>query len=438
MISTKNPRVIVAEILTEALHEEQPLMATVKLKAKKLSVSDASFLKELVNGILRNKLFLEGILDILLEKPFKSKSIKAKYAILAGLYQLAFLNTPNHAAVNETVKAVGELGFDTLKGLTNAVMHGYLRKKAEIDERLNKSYETKYSFPQWLISDIKSAYGKSLGSILEQSNNHPPLTIRINTAKVSLSDYINLLAEKGLAGTPVEGVPCALTVTPAVNAEELPLFKEGFVFIQDAAAQQAAIFLDPQPGEVILDACAAPGGKTTHILEICPEIKDLVALDLDEGRLKRVKDNLHRLGLEAKIIAADASSKDHSWSPYPQFDRILLDAPCSATGVIRRHPDIKWLRTPEEIKSIVKLQREILENMWQMLKSGGIMLYATCSIEPVENTLQIKQFLSEHKDAELIPLKQDESADNPGLQILPGQNSMDGFFYARLKKNFVY
>ena len=177
---------------------------------------------------------------------------------------------------------------------------------------------------------------------------------------------------------------------------------------------------------------------TTHILEICPEIKDLVALDLDEGRLKRVKDNLHRLGLEAKVIAADASSKDHSWSPYPQFDRILLDAPCSATGVIRRHPDIKWLRTPEEIKSIVKLQREILENMWQMLKSGGIMLYATCSIEPVENTLQIKQFLSEHKDAELIPLKQDESADNPGLQILPGQNSMDGFFYARLKKNFVY
>lgn len=435
MISSRNPRTLAAEIITEALHDGQPLMATVRKKAKAMSSQDASFLKELVNGILRHKLYLEGILDALVEKPFKAKNIRVKYAIMAGLYQLAFLNTPHHAAVNETVKAVGELGFDTLKGLTNAVMHGYLRKKEELEQKLYKSYETRYSFPQWLITDIKAAYGKSLGMVLENLNRHPPLTVRVNTAKCPMDEYIKLLADNGLTGTPVPTVPCALVITPPVNTEKLPLFDSGAVFIQDAAAQQAAIFLNPQPGDIILDACAAPGGKTTHILELCPEVKDLVAMDLDEGRLMRVKENLQRLRLKAKVISADASSRNHSWSPYSEYDRILLDAPCSATGVIRRHPDIKWLRTPDEIKSIVKLQRQILENMWQMLKPDGIMLYATCSIEPVENTLQIKNFLFEHSDAELIPLTKGETAENPGLQILPGLNDMDGFYYAKMKKN---
>lgn len=435
MINSKNPRTLAAEIITEALHDGQPLMATVRKKAKTMSSQDASFLKELVNGILRHKLYLEGIVDAFVEKPFKAKNIKVKYAIMAGLYQLAFLNTPHHAAVNETVKAVGELGFDTLKGLTNAVMHGYLRKKGELEQQLNKSYETRYSFPQWLITDIKAAYGKSLGTVLENLNRHPPLTVRVNTAKCPIDEYIKLLSDNGLTGTPVPKVPCALVITPPVNTEKLPLFDSGAVFIQDAAAQQAAIFLDPQPGDIILDACAAPGGKTTHILELCPDVKDLVAMDLDEGRLMRVRENLQRLRLKAKVVSADASSEDHSWSPYSAYDRILLDAPCSATGVIRRHPDIKWLRTPDEIKSIVKLQRQILENMWQMLKPGGIMLYATCSIEPEENTLQIKNFLSEHSDAELIPLTEEETAENPGLQILPGLDDMDGFFYAKMKKN---
>ena len=449
MISCSNPRSVAASVLYEALHEKKPLMATVRQYTSPqkavLSSADVSFLKELINGILRNLTCLEFICDKLTARPFSQKNLRAKYIIITGLYQIKFMNTPPHAAVNETVKIMGELGLANLKGLANAVLRNYIRRKDEFEDLINKSYETKYSFPQWLISDLKKNYGKTLPVILEESNQHPPLSVRVNTAKYSIEKYMEILSHNGMTGSRSSFVPGAVFVTPPVNAENLPLFNEGIVFIQDSAAQYASILLDAKPDEVILDACAAPGGKTTHILELYPEIKDLVAMDMDKGRLIRVKDNLKRLSLEnrVRIAVADATSPDRSWSPYEQYDRILLDAPCSATGVIRRHPDIKWLRTPEEITSIVEIQKKIIENLWQMLKPGGIMLYTTCSIMPQENSCQISNFLSSHQDARLIPLTEMETVDKPGLQFLPGRGCMecsnlndntDGFFYAKIQK----
>ena len=289
--------------------------------------------------------------------------------------------------------------------------------------------------PEEFVKRMKEMLGDEAEAFFDTYNEEHYQALRLNPLKVrNLSEAAAGMKDRfGLRQVPwcLPGYYYEADTRPGRH----PYHFAGVYYIQEPSAMAVGELACVKPGERVLDLCAAPGGKTTHILEICPEVKELVAMDLDRGRLKRVRDNLDRLGLSATVVSADAASPDHSWSPYPQYDRILLDAPCSATGVIRRHPDIKWLRTPDEIKSIVELQRQILENMWQMLKSGGIMLYATCSIEPAENTLQIKEFLREHAEAELIPLTEGETAENPGLQILPGQNGMDGFFYAKLKKN---
>ncbi len=434
MTRARNPREAAAEVLAGTLDERRPPGPALKKLGGEMSPEDAAFLRELVFGVLRRRLFLEGIVGALAARPLRRKALRARLAILAGLYQIAFLGTPAHAAVSETVNAVAGLGFPELRGFANAILRGYLRGREEIDRKLNASPETRYSFPGWLISDLAEAWGDELEPILEASNARPPFTVRVNPRLCPPERYAALLAARGLSARPVPGAPAALVVSPPVNAAELPLFAEGAVFVQDAAAQLAAPLLDPRPGEAILDACAAPGGKTTHILELCPGA-DVVAADADADRLALLSANLRRLGQKAEVVRADAADPDLSWSPRAAYDKILIDAPCSATGVIRRHPDVKWLRTPGEIAAIAGVQRKILENMWRLLKPGGIMIYATCSIEPRENSLQIENFLARHPDCAPVPLAPDGAPARPGLQILPGRNGMDGFFYAKLAKS---
>lgn len=429
-----NVRALSALAVQKVLVSKEPLNAALKIYSEGLNNQEKGLLGLLSYGILRNYYFLEGAVNKLLNRPIPRKHTLVNFILACGIYQLNFTRVASHAAVNETIVAMEQLGFYSYKGLANAVLRNYIRNQEEINNELSKSYETLYSFPQWMIEKLKNSYGKRLGEILKNSNEHPPMWIRINKTKCSVEEYIKLLIEKKITFEKTEISPYSLKLTHPIEVNELPLFKEGGVFIQDAAAQYASIILEAKPGDIVLDCCCAPGGKTTHINELYPQIKELVALDSQDDRLTRVADNLCRLNQKATLVCYDAAAPAADWSPYPMYDRILLDAPCSATGVIRRHPDIKWLRTEENIAEINHLQIKILNNIWSILKPGGILVYATCSIMPEENSKLISNFLKDTPDAELYTFTDNESIDAPGLQRLPGENDMDGFYYARLKK----
>ena len=262
----------------------------------------------------------------------------------------------------------------------------------------------------------------------------PPVWLRVNQRQTDVNSYAAHLESDNVAYSTSAEHPDALILHKPRDIRSLPGFEQGWFAIQDGAAQLAAAYLSPQKHDRILDCCAAPGGKTCHILEIEPDLRECIALDVDQARLKRVEENLQRLAHKATLITGDASQPD-TWWDGQQFDRILLDAPCSATGIIRRHPDIKWLRKKSDIEVLVDLQKQILKNIWPLLKPGGTLLYATCSILPEENTQQVASFLASTPDAELLKIEEDESETEPGRQILPGEGQMDGFYYARLLKS---
>ena len=260
----------------------------------------------------------------------------------------------------------------------------------------------------------------------------PPMWIRANVSQQTSDEYQQQLAKLDINIAAIESNTRALKLDQAIDVNKLPNFTAGAASVQDAAAQQSARLLDCQPGEHILDCCAAPGGKTCHLIELTPDIASVTALDVDERRLARVQENLERIGLTAKLQCGDATDPE-SWWDGTLYDRILLDAPCSATGVIRRHPDIKWLRKADDIAALAELQAQILTKMWSLLKPGGTLLYATCSVLPQENSQQITKFLASQSDAQLIDLP--EYKGNVGWQILPGEQDMDGFYYAKLVKS---
>lgn len=437
MISKSNKnyvsaRAISSLIVQEIVEQAKPLNVVISQKLQP-SHKDYSFICDLVYGTIRNYYFLDGIYKKFTTKPLQKKYDVVRFIILVGLFQIANNRNQLHAVINETVNVIEELNFPNLKPFGNAILRNYSRNIYKVNNELFRSYETKFSFPQWFIQILKDEYKSKLSSILESLNKHPPMWIRINSNKFSLDKYITELQKIGINATKSENIPSALLLDKPLNVCSLPFFNEGVVFVQDAAAQFASYLLDAQKDDIVLDCCCAPGGKTTHIIELYPSIKELVAIDNQEQRLKRVKENLSRLNQSANVICCDASG-DTSWSPYSQYDRILLDAPCSATGVIRRHPDIKLLRQLDDIHNIVQLQYKILENMWKILKTKGILVYVTCSILPQENKNNIKRFLSEHKDAKLIPITSNETSENPGFQRLPCDENMDGFYYAKLQK----
>ena len=426
-------RASAAKVLYQVVDKGQSLTSALPIAQQLLPAKDRALLQEICYGVLRWLPRLEFISRELMSKPLIGKQRPIHFLILTGLYQLNYMRVPAHAAVAETVNAVKVLKSPKLSGLVNAILRNYQRQQAQLEANADGNDSCKFGHPGWLIKRIKAAYPDQWQAVLMANNQRPPMWIRVNQQHHNRADYQALLAADEISSEIMASADSALRLAQPTDVYKLAGFAEGHCSVQDGAAQFAAQFLDAQPGELVLDACAAPGGKTAHILERQPALKHLVAVDFDATRLARVQENLTRMQLNAELIHGDAS-KPETWWKGDKFDRILLDAPCSATGVIRRHPDIKWLRRDSDIDTLVQLQAKILDAMWLQLKPGGTLLYATCSILSAENSEQIAQFLARTPDAKSIALSPDSANQASSWQILPDTQGMDGFFYAKLQK----
>ncbi len=396
---------------------------------------ERALVQELCYGVLRWWLRLRWIAGNLLERPLKRRDGDLLALIMIGIYQLLYMRVPSHAAVTETVEAARGLGKPWASGLVNAVLRNLIRNQDDLIARIGEDESTELSCPDWLLGSIRKAWPQQWRVILEALNQRPPMSLRVNLGRGSRDGYLERLQAQGIAASPIPGVMSGIVLDRPQEVFGLPGFADGMVSVQDGGAQVAAELLDLQPGQAVLDLCAAPGGKACHILEIAPVDLSLTAVDIDPDRLQLVEENLERLGLTATLYSGDAADPDGAWAKV-SYDRILLDVPCSATGVIRRHPDIKMLRRPEDIAALVELQGRILHSAWSLLKPGGVLVYATCSLLPRENEKQVAGFLSNNRDALELPIHATWGyARSVGRQILPGEGSMDGFFYARLKKH---
>jgi len=420
--SQKNPRTEAARILQAVIYKGESLTAA-------LANNDSPMVSDLCYGSLRWHEPLNYLLDELMSKKLKNKDKDIECLIRVGLYQIIYQKTPDHAAVAETVSALKGLKKPWAKNLVNAVLRNFLRGQEKLLKQTEEYWPAKFAFPQWLLDRIKNSYPDNWAEILSESNKRAPMTLRVNLTHQSRDEYLKKLNTINIEANANQSIATAITLVNPQNVFDLPGFNDGDVSVQDAAAQGASILLDCKDGMTILDACAAPGGKTGHILETAVDLK-VIAVDSSETRLKRVEENLTRLKQKATVIVSDALETDN-FAQDILFDRILLDAPCSATGVIRRHPDIKVLRRNSDIKPLQQLQSNILDALWKKLKPSGIMLYATCSILPDENENQIQAFVNRHNDAEIISIPK---AQGLGRQIFPGDEGMDGFYYAKLLK----
>lgn len=399
---------------------------------------ERNFTQNLVLGTIRWQGRLEAIRAQLLKKKLKTKDEDINQLILLGLYQIIYMDTPEHAAVSETVAVVQKLKKPWAKALINGVLRNFLRNQEEICAEADLKPAQKFAHPQWLFKKLRKAYPDDWQSIMQANNEIAPLTLRVNSMQQSREAFLKSLESADIKASLHPLAPQGIQLEQSTDISALPSYEEGGFSVQDGAAQQAANILQPQSNEHILDACAAPGGKTTHLLELSNNQAKVLALEVEPERIDRLAENLYRLDLEADYQVGDASQPEQWWDGLP-FDKILLDAPCSATGIIRRHPDIKQHRTEEDITALVETQAEILEALWPTLKTGGQLLYATCSTLPDENTQQMAAFTAKHQDAKVIELNLPESVtfDTPGYQYLPGRpqtHPMDGFFYCLLEK----
>ncbi len=426
-----NTRLLAARVLSRVLQDGQSLTAALESVSHSIESSqDKAFVQAICYGVCRQYHRLDFMLSQLLNKPLKDNEVKA--LALVGLYQLSFMRVKPHAAVSETVVAAKKKPW--AKALLNALLRGYLREQEVLDAKANQNRSAAVSHPDWLINRVEQDWPEHAAQIFHENNQQPPMVLRVNLARTDRESYLQQLAEQGITGSAVDFCPTAIVLDKPVGVELLPEFAAGWVSVQDTAAQLAASLLDVQAGQRVLDLCAAPGGKTAHIFESQPQLKELVAVDIEANRMQRVAENCQRLKLSPTLIVGDAAQPESWWNGHT-FERILVDAPCSALGVIRRHPDIKLLRRPEDIAVLQGLQRDILNAAWSMLASGGVLLYATCSVLKQENEQQIHDFLATHADAVELPIHAEWGiAATHGRQILTGTATMDGFYYARLGK----
>lgn len=396
---------------------------------------ERSLLKQLCFGTLRWQPCLALYLEVLITKPLRAKDLEIHALLMIGLYQLLHLRVAEHAVVNETVTATKALKRPWARAMVNAVLRNFLRRKEALAEELSPRRAFQSAHPDWLVGAFKHAWSEPRTSeIIAANNARAPMTLRVNTAHGSRSDYLGRLRTAGLEAKTIELTDSGIQLTSPVDVSQLPGFDLGDCSVQDGAAQLAAPLLVLEPGQRVLDACSAPGGKTGHIAEAQPDLETLLALDSDPRRLQRVHDNLTRLGLDAELCEADASDLG-AWWDQQLFDRILLDAPCSATGVIRRHPDIKLLRTAADIENLAAIQGRLLQSLWPTLKNNGVLVYATCSVLPRENDQVIEKFLHAHSDAQIYAIDADWGLQtNFGRQLFPLIGGQDGFYYARLQK----
>jgi len=390
-----------------------------------LSDQQRGAIQDISYGVLRFYGQLDTLLSLLLKKPIKKQDVRC--LLLVGLYQLQYSKAASYAVVNYAVSASLSLSYGKgAKGLINAVLREFIRQRETLLITANIKEVGKYSHPQWWIDKLRNQYPRDYSAVLKASNQRPPMTLRVNQKKIGILEYLSQLNDHNFSAQVTSNN--ALILEHSVAVEKLPGFTAGMVSVQDAGAQLAAEFLDVHDGMRILDACAAPGGKSGHLLELADI--DLTTLDNSPARLALVKQNFTRLAFKKyRIVCGDASTPSEWWDG-KLFDRILADVPCSASGVVRRHPDIKWLRRPSDIAQFSSIQQKILNALWQTLARDGKLLYVTCSIFFEENKLQVEEFLLHHSDARIVPLPMVEALDG---QLLPSSQH-DGFFYTLLQK----
>ena len=424
-------RAAAARVLGEVLAGHSLNQALPPMLAR-VSERDRALLQQLCYGSLRHAPRMQAILSQLLDKPLRDKDRDLQGLLLCGLYQVQDMRIPDHAAVAATVGATKALKKQWAKGMVNAVLRRYLRERETLAETLDEA--TSASHPAWLYQKLQEQWPHAAASIIEANNLQPPMSLRVNSARLSRDSYLAILSEQGIAAQAGAISPQSIQLTQARDVLELPGFTSGEVSVQDEAAQVAALLLQANPGERVLDACAAPGGKACHILELQPELGELVAMDVDEQRLQKVAENLQRLSLQATLVAGDATQPPAQLQ-LASFDRILVDAPCSASGVIRRHPDVKVLRRASDVDKLAEQQLDILRGLWPLLKVGGTLLYATCSVLDEENSQVVNRFLAEHEGVELCSIEGDWGASAAcGRQLLPAAHGTDGLFYSLLRK----
>lgn len=422
-------RAVAARVLL-AVEQGESLSQCLPAEAHFLDPELRPQLQALCYGTCRWFHRLDGELNSRLRKPLRKQDRIIHHLMLAALFQLRFSANPSYAVLNETVEACKALGKTPLAGLVNGVLRAAEREGAPAPT----SDESRYSHPTWIIEKLRHNWPDHWQTILDANNAQAPMTLRVNQMHGSREDYLERLEEAGIPGRATRFAPHGIQLDRPVPVDLLPGFAEGHASVQDEAAQLCTQWLEPQPGQRILDACAAPGGKTCAILEAIGNQGTVVAIDESADRLPRIYDNLDRLQLTATLVEADAADVGQWWDGEP-FDAILLDVPCSATGVIRRHPDIKLLRRETDITPLASIQMGLLASLWQTLAPGGRLVYATCSVFPQENSRIIRRFLSQQSDARLL----DEPAawgmdTGHGRQLLPDPDSHDGFFYACLTK----
>lgn len=428
------PRRQCLAVLTRVILKGESLTTALADETRDLPPRDAAWSRALAYVTLRWYIRLEAMVDGMLERPLKPRDAIIRVLLCQGLAEIFHFGTPDHAAVRETAELARTVQRPGSVGLVNALLRRALREREELTAVMDRSPATRYACPTWLIAGIREAFPGQSQAVLEASTGAAPMTLRVNLARRSREQIQQQLSASGIVSEPHPWVPTALTLAEPMDVHELPGFAEGLVSVQDAAAQLAALLLAPQAGERVLDACAAPGGKTGHLLERADGELDLLALDVDGGRLGLVRDNLRRLRYAAQMRIGDLADPQ-SWWDGASFDAVLLDAPCSATGVIRRHPDIKLLRRPSDIADLAARQRQLLAAAWDLLRPGGRLLYATCSLLRAENDAVVSAWLSDRSDARVVGLDFPGGIERDvGRAIALGTAGMDGFYYALLER----
>ena len=422
-------------LAAQALHAivaGESLRAAFAAFSTKLSDSrDRALLSALLHAGARWWLRFDAALDTLLAQPVRVREPHVHALLVLGLVQLEILRLPPYAAVAATVDATRALGRPKFAGLVNAVLRRWLRETDARNAQLDSDPLTRSAHPHWMLDAFARDWPAQRETILAGNNAEAPLTLRVNRRNSKRADYVQQLLGSDVVASAPPGLPDALLLAESTDVTALPGYAQGAFSVQDGAAQLTADLLDAGDGTRVLDACAAPGGKSAHILERANV--ELLALDSDARRLARVGANLQRLGLSATLRQGDAAQPRDWWDGRP-YDRILLDAPCSATGVIRRQPDIKLHRRASDVGVLVATQARLLDALWPLLKSGGRLVYATCSLLAAENSRQIEAFLARHVDASPSDFLPAWHAAGVGRQNLPGENGMDGFFYAIVEK----
>ncbi len=429
-----NPRLAAARALAAVLSGKASLNSSLPAQLDKVDERDRGLTQDLAFGTARWQPRLDLLAAQLLQKPFKAADADVQALLLVGLYQLFYTRIPAHAAIGETVGCADKLKKPWAKGLLNAVLRRAQREGEPLLAGMERDPVVRTAHPRWLQKSLKAFWPEQWEAICAANNAHPPMILRVNRRHHSRDAYLALLAEAGVAATACQYSRDGIVLDEACDVRGLPGFTEGWVSVQDEAAQLSADLLELAPGQRVLDACCAPGGKTCHLLEAEPGLAHMTAIDLEAKRLTRVRENLDRLQLDAELIACDARDTANWWDGKP-FQRILLDAPCSATGVIRRHPDIKLTRQAEDIPALATLQGELLDALWPTLEVGGMLLYATCSSLPTENTEVIDAFLARTPGARELDLATEAGLRQPhGRQLLAREGGHDGFYYAKLIK----